>query len=505
MHPNFTHPLVLTVWSVAVATAALFAWLTLSNLMGYKTFRRNVLLVNGLFTAFSALQAATVALTFLPMSPMAKSIVFRLLWVFGAAGMAFWARSVAAFVGGKSRALVWISLLFLGLAGVVSLDILVSITTGQSAFYTLEPLPTDAFVYIATGNVVTYRWLAHAVSALVVVALLPTCVLLLRLVSNSKQRDRTLQIGILFTAGSIVTEIVLRALDSRYQFPIVFCANLIEAVRITSVSRIRMLQEVEEIRSAQYQQTVLLAYQLDGLLLNSRMAQLGEHTARLSHDIRNPLTNILGTLDLFEMELGSDPPDHIEMRELIGTMRISVDHLLTLVRRITGQARSEGEDALQTFSVREATDDAIALSQHRLDGRGCGHIHMHTSTEDDLHVLGRRTEFIQVLVNLIANACDAIEDLPDRWIRISAQKTQDELTLQVIDSGPRPPDDILDRMFVARFTTRPLGHGTGLGLAICARILEHHGGRIFVDRQARNTTVVMQLPAASARQRQHAA
>lgn len=504
MHPNFTHPLVLSVWSVAIATAALFAWLTLSNVMSYTAFRRPVLLVNALFTAFGALQALAVTLTFVPMPATAKSVVFRLLWVFGAAGMAFWVQSVGAFVGGTTRALVWTSHAFLILSGIVTLDILASATTGQSAFYALGPTRTDAFVYLATGNVVTYGWLANVVSVAALLLLLPTCVLLLQLVHRSKHRDRTIQVGILFTIVSMFTEIVLRAMDSRYQFPIVFCANLIEAIRITSVSRVRLLHEAEEIRSAQHQQSALLAYQLDGMLLTSRMAQLGEHTARLSHDLRNPLTNIVGSLELLGAELQSEPPDRAALHELLATMRLSADHVLTLVRRVTGQARSDANEVPRLFSVSSATDDAVALCQHRFEGRR-GPIRWHTEIEDDLQLMGRRTEFIQVIVNLIVNACDAVEDLKERWVRISAQRSRDQVIVRVVDSGRRPPDEVLDRMFVTRFTSRAPGQGTGLGLTICARILEHHRGTIFVDRLAHNTTIVMELPAPRPATREHAA
>ena len=85
---------------------------------------------------------------------------------------------------------------------------------------------------------------------------------------------------------------------------------------------------------------------------------------------------------------------------------------------------------------------------------------------------------VQVLVNLVENACHAAGQ--GGWIDISTEASADTIHLRVRDSGPGVPDDMRDKIFQPFFTTKAPGEGTGLGLPVSRRILEQHGGRLRV-------------------------
>ncbi len=101
----------------------------------------------------------------------------------------------------------------------------------------------------------------------------------------------------------------------------------------------------------------------------------------------------------------------------------------------------------------------------------------------------------QVLLNLIANATDAMPE--GGCLRISTKLLSNEpsVEIQVTDSGCGIEEDVLKRIFDPFFTTKEQGKGTGLGLAICQRIVEEHEGEIKIHSQpGHGTTVSVHLP-----------
>jgi signal transduction histidine kinase len=96
-------------------------------------------------------------------------------------------------------------------------------------------------------------------------------------------------------------------------------------------------------------------------------------------------------------------------------------------------------------------------------------------------------------MNLLVNAFQAIQGRGTVWLR--TRQAEDEVTLEVEDSGSGIKPENLSRVFEAGFTTKQVGVGTGLGLAITQRIVEDHGGRIRAECEpGRGARFVVQLP-----------
>ena len=115
--------------------------------------------------------------------------------------------------------------------------------------------------------------------------------------------------------------------------------------------------------------------------------------------------------------------------------------------------------------------------------------------DEGLRIPCREAQISQVLLNLIANAADAVQDLSERWIRIEVSRNADAVEIAVTDSGGGIPDEIRARVMQPFFTTKPAGQGTGFGLSISRAFAEAHAGTLTIDVASPHTRFVVTLPA----------
>lgn len=105
----------------------------------------------------------------------------------------------------------------------------------------------------------------------------------------------------------------------------------------------------------------------------------------------------------------------------------------------------------------------------------------------------KKSQIIQVLVNLINNSADAIERNEEKWIDISYEVNENKHRIKITDSGLGIPKEVQKKMFEAFYTTKGVEKGTGLGLSVCKRIMESHGGKFYIDNQCKNTRFVLEF------------
>ena len=132
-------------------------------------------------------------------------------------------------------------------------------------------------------------------------------------------------------------------------------------------------------------------------------------------------------------------------------------------------------------TLRTLVDECLTITRSRLIG-----IEVDICFEESAVVHVIRSQFGQVLINLISNAADAIGEVEEKAksgrIRLSARvegKTLEEFTIE--DSGPGIPEDARERILQPFFTTKEVGKGTGLGMPIVLRILDLHGLTLSID------------------------
>lgn len=214
-----------------------------------------------------------------------------------------------------------------------------------------------------------------------------------------------------------------------------------------------------------------------------RLADLGEMSAVLAHEIRNPLASLKGNAQLLAESLGE------EMRE-----RRKAERLVSEAVRLQGLT----DDLLELARegpIRRATVDpselARAAAQAR-DGQG-GRIEIDAGGAPPRWRMDA-PRMTRVLDNLLANALQASPEGERVRLRIRGEPAR--LVFEVEDRGPGIPDEVRDRLFDPFVTSRAAG--TGLGLAVARRIVEMHGGEIGASAVPEGGTLLrVELPAGS--------
>ncbi len=238
----------------------------------------------------------------------------------------------------------------------------------------------------------------------------------------------------------------------------------------------------------------------DRLMHASRLAAVGELAASLVHDIANPLSTIrlAGTLlqeELKMVQLAQLDPDSLKTSlEIVDT---AVSKIETLVVQLRNVARSDEQNP-KPFDLAATIRDSLLLVTGKL--RKTKVKHQLRLPEDRCLTLGRESEIAQVFMNLVSNACDAMQGCETRELGITLgnEATPDgrRWRCQVTDTGSGIAPENLSRIMESFFTTKAKGEGTGLGLAIVQSILRHHGGDVsVVSELGVGSTFTVYLPA----------
>lgn len=212
-----------------------------------------------------------------------------------------------------------------------------------------------------------------------------------------------------------------------------------------------------------------------------RLATLGEMSAALAHEIRNPLGAIQGATHLLK---SSPSLTNSEDKECVQILSEELDRLEQTVSHYLEYARRPETKA--DINLLELIKKSIDDSKTKAEKTGT-QIHF-SASETDLLVQTDPIKLEQVLVNLITNSCEAFS----KNIWIEAQPLGEKVEIRIRDDGPGIPAQILPSIFTPLFTTKRAG--SGLGLPICKKIIESLHGSIRVESKPNHgTTFSIQL------------
>ncbi len=225
----------------------------------------------------------------------------------------------------------------------------------------------------------------------------------------------------------------------------------------------------------------------------SRVATLSALSGSLAHELSQPLGSILSNAQAGQRFMSQDPPDLVELRAILADI-VSADRRAgEIIERLRTMLR-RGEVALQPVSVNESLEELLRLTRSDLIARG---VSVSNLTAGDLPpAMTDRVQLQQVLLNLIVNACDAMESNPpeDRNLTLTTFIAQNEMRIGVLDCGVGLPDDV-ETLFQPFHTTKD--GGLGMGLSICRTLVTSHGGRLWAERRAeRGAAFYVALPLA---------
>ncbi len=256
-------------------------------------------------------------------------------------------------------------------------------------------------------------------------------------------------------------------------------------------NEIRSLNQSLETRVMERTQEVRNMYQQ--LLLASKLASLGEMSASIAHEINNPLTILKGNVDyLREVFQGKGNVDPKEMAAILDQQDTSIQRVVSIIQGLRRHARGE-ETEMVNFNVHKSVEETLSLFRPLLGSEQI-QLEMNLSA-DSPFVHGLPTRFGQVLMNLLTNARDAVNGVPEAKIFVETRSVANKLELVVSDNGPGIPDELRNRIFDPFFTTKGVEHGTGLGLSIVGSIVSEMNGAISVQpREGGGTQFLISFP-----------
>jgi signal transduction histidine kinase len=209
----------------------------------------------------------------------------------------------------------------------------------------------------------------------------------------------------------------------------------------------------------------------------ARLASMGELTASIAHEIKQPLSAILAHADTAELLLESGAPPRSELQRILAEIRrdnLRANDVITRLRDLLGRHVM----ARRPLDLNEAIGDALRVVDPEARRRG---VEIVTDLDGGLlPVSGDSVHLQQVVLNLVLNAMDAVQAVENgpRRVTVSTRELAQGAQVTVADSGIGIDPSVAARLFESFITTKP--HGLGLGLSIAHSIVEAHGGTIEV-------------------------
>jgi two-component system, NtrC family, sensor histidine kinase HupT/HoxJ len=237
------------------------------------------------------------------------------------------------------------------------------------------------------------------------------------------------------------------------------------------------------------------------LLQSEKMASLGKLVAGVAHELNNPISFVLGNVHAMQrytprLKRYLDAIHDGEPRSVLEKMRteLRIDHILDdlqplLDGSVEGAKRTRDiVDGLKRFSAADRDEniefnlaETIERSVHWVTRATPTHFRVQIDLPKDMPFFGSPGQIQQVITNLVLNASDATENLPDPLLNITATVIGEVFCICFRDNGPGISEQAMSKIFDPFYTTKPVGKGTGLGLSISYGIIERHGGQLSVS------------------------
>lgn len=223
----------------------------------------------------------------------------------------------------------------------------------------------------------------------------------------------------------------------------------------------------------------------EGMKRAERLSAIGQLSAGLAHEIRNPLASISGAAAILARSQGHDPKN-ARCLEIIMSECQRLDGLLT---NFLNFARPR-PPRLQSVQLEPVLENVLGLASHGVRGKT---VHFEKRVETGLQPVECDPEQLeQVLLNLMINAIEASPD--GGTVTLSAAPEESRIAIGVVDHGDGVAPAHIDRLFDPFFTTKE--HGTGLGLPVAHQIVRQMGGSLLARPNAgRGMTFSVVLPA----------
>lgn len=241
-------------------------------------------------------------------------------------------------------------------------------------------------------------------------------------------------------------------------------------LRRSNANLIKVSKRIQE-------QSEKIEKQQEAFIEQAKMASLGLMAGGIAHEINNPMS----VIHLANMQIKLLPESKKSEKITDATSKIdrTVERIVKIIKSLRTISRDASHNPMSEAFLDKIVEDTLSICREKFKSRG---VSVEKSGDFSTEILCREGEISQILLNLLANAFDAVENVPEPWIRIQAEQRDDEVVVSVIDSGEGIKDS--SKLMDPFYTTKPVGKGIGLGLSISKTIAKSHKGRLELDKSS---------------------
>ena len=298
-------------------------------------------------------------------------------------------------------------------------------------------------------------------------------------------------------------------------------ARVLDALRQSLIRSRDLTRELAEKNDILSETLDTLRRTQDQIVSQQKLAELGELSAGVAHEIRNPLQFIKNfsessaalaeelAEELDELDAGDAREEIDEIStDLTENMRRIVEHTGRADRIVSDMLdlRRQGAEERREIDVERLLTEQTMLAYQAIRSHDEG---FDADIRHDFAGVGAMRvaprDFGRVVVNVVTNACHALaarataEEGFAPVLTLATRRTSNEVEIAIGDNGPGMDDDVRAKIFNPFYTTKPPGEGTGRGLSLSHEIVREHGGNILADTApGQGTTMRIRLPHATA-------
>lgn len=224
-----------------------------------------------------------------------------------------------------------------------------------------------------------------------------------------------------------------------------------------------------------------------------KMATIVDISSGTAHEINNPLFTLQGNLLRIRKILKKEKALS-SVESLLKSTENSGNRIERIVRSLHSLSeRNQSNSAMKKIEIKKLIKTTLLLCKEKLKSEGIKIIFERTSKP--LHLECNQAQIANSLLNLIINAKEAIkEEKNNKWIRIQVSESQENIKINITDSGQGLDSEIISKVFNPFFSDKPSPQNVGLGLSIAQNYVNGHNGELVYNKEAKNTCFSMILP-----------
>ena len=234
----------------------------------------------------------------------------------------------------------------------------------------------------------------------------------------------------------------------------------------------------------------------------SKMASIGELAAGVGHEINNPLAISVGYLsDLQRKLLNEEDVSQLDLLYRLEKIQKANQRITDIVKGLRSFSYSQRDDS-KVFNLIDAVKGSFELIYEIYKKDGINIFLEQENTSSSLPVDGDQGKLQQILMNLIANAKDAVEIRKEKNISLKISNNKEHARIEVKDNGTGIPESVQENIFTPFFTTKEINKGVGIGLSLVANFVKEMNGTIDFETSEDGTLFSLCFPISKEKERE---